>query len=215
MTTVYNVVQGDTLTTIAAAFGFEDFRHIYDHPSNSQLREARPDPNLLAPGDEVHVGEPPEPQTHELPTDQRNEIAVPILRHMVRIHFHPHSDGPFDGLQYELVAAREHFEGVVDGAIEHRVPVSARTAKLTVHGVGEDEVSVTWTLALGNLDPIEMVSGYQARLNNMGFACGPVDGLDGPKTRAGVRAFQRHAQVSDDGIVGPTTRGKLLEAYGC
>ena len=213
--TMYTALAGDTITKIAAAFHFDDFRDIFEHPDNADLREARPDPNLLVAGDQVHIPDRPEPTTHQLPTDQNHQVVVPVLRQVVRVQFHPHAEGPYDGLEYELEAGTERFEGVIGGIIEHQVSAKLHTVTLTVHGVGESAETVRWTLALGHLDPIEMMTGCQARLRNMGFDCGPVDGLDGPKTRAAVRAFQRHAGVGDDGVIGPVTRGKLTEAYGC
>ncbi len=85
---------------------------------------------------------------------------MPVLRQQVRVQFHPHEHGPFDGLDYELTAGPETFEGVVDGAIEHRVSARLHTATLRVHGIGEPAQTVQWTLALGHLDPIDAVTGY-------------------------------------------------------
>ncbi len=39
---------------------------------------------------------------------------------------------------------------------------------------------------------------------------GPIDGLGGQKTKAGVLAFQGANSLSKDGIVGPQTWGKLI-----
>jgi N-acetylmuramoyl-L-alanine amidase len=58
------------------------------------------------------------------------------------------------------------------------------------------------------------VSGCQARLRNLGYDPGPIDGIAGPRTEAAVRAFQRDYSLTVDGICGPQTRGKLKEVYG-
>jgi Putative peptidoglycan binding domain/LysM domain len=211
----YVVQPGDTLTRIAAKFGFHEFRDVYDHPDNLDFRELRPDPNLLFPGDEVFIPPRPDPPTFRGPTDQRHRITLPVAKQTIRVSFHPAEDNPFEGLAYTLVAGLDTFEGAVQGTVEHQTAAEVEHATLTVHGVGEDARDVSWTLALGHLDPLDTLCGIQARLNNLGFACGEVDGIDGPKTQAGVRAFQRYVGIADDGIVGPVTRGELEKVYGC
>jgi hypothetical protein len=56
------------------------------------------------------------------------------------------------------------------------------------------------------------VSALQTLLNFLGYPCGKVDGIFGPKTEAAVRQFQRTAGISVDGIVGSQTWAKLEEA---
>jgi hypothetical protein len=47
------VEQGECLISVAASYGFADWRTIYDHPDNKDFRKLRPDPNALYPGDEI------------------------------------------------------------------------------------------------------------------------------------------------------------------
>lgn len=58
------------------------------------------------------------------------------------------------------------------------------------------------------------VLGIQQALNKLGFNVGDEDGIPGPKTTAGVAAFQKSANLAVDGIVGPNTRAKLKEKLG-
>jgi peptidoglycan hydrolase-like protein with peptidoglycan-binding domain len=56
------------------------------------------------------------------------------------------------------------------------------------------------------------VAGLQVALRAHGLYPGPVDGIYGPATARGLRAFQRRAGLAVDGRVGPATRaafGKL------
>lgn len=53
------------------------------------------------------------------------------------------------------------------------------------------------------------VKSLQKKLNKLGFNCGAVDGVFGPKTDAAVRKFQRSVKITVDGIVGPQTRAAL------
>jgi peptidoglycan hydrolase-like protein with peptidoglycan-binding domain len=53
------------------------------------------------------------------------------------------------------------------------------------------------------------IPGLQVALKSKGFYRGPIDGIAGPMTAAGVRQFQRHAGIVVDGVAGPITRRKL------
>ena len=50
----------------------------------------------------------------------------------------------------------------------------------------------------------------QILLNGLGYDCGAVDGDFGAKTLAAVKAFQKAQGLSQDGVVGANTWGKLL-----
>jgi N-acetylmuramoyl-L-alanine amidase len=70
-------------------------------------------------------------------------------------------------------------------------------------------------LKLGALSPVASAKGVQQRLQNLGFDCGPIDGIVGPRTRAAVRNFQAKFGLPPDGILGPQTRTLLKEKHGC
>jgi N-acetylmuramoyl-L-alanine amidase len=48
-------------------------------------------------------------------------------------------------------------------------------------------------------------------LTAVGYDTGGVDGIFGPRTESGVRAFQRDYGLAVDGIVGPRTWQKIDE----
>jgi len=58
----------------------------------------------------------------------------------------------------------------------------------------------------------EDVLALQVALNALGYDCGKADGIFGPKTKAGVLAFQTAFHLEVDGIVGPKTRQALASA---
>lgn len=53
------------------------------------------------------------------------------------------------------------------------------------------------------------VRAEQQALKDKGFDPGPVDGVDGPKTRAALRQFQAKQNLEQDGRLGPQTRDAL------
>ena len=53
------------------------------------------------------------------------------------------------------------------------------------------------------------VAALQVALRAKGLYSGPVDGVAGPGTAAGVRAVQARAGIAVDGVSGPMTRGAL------
>jgi GH24 family phage-related lysozyme (muramidase) len=63
------------------------------------------------------------------------------------------------------------------------------------------------TLKLGSSG--EQVVALQKALNSLGYNCGPADGDFGARTDAAVRAFQRIAGLTADGVVGPLTWKEL------
>ena len=49
----------------------------------------------------------------------------------------------------------------------------------------------------------------QKRLKKWGYYTGVVDGINGPKTIAAVKKFQKRYGLTQDGIVGPLTAAKM------
>lgn len=58
------------------------------------------------------------------------------------------------------------------------------------------------------------VMTLQADLNDLGVNSGPVDGIFGPKTEAGVRAFQRSHNLPVSGVTYPATWQDILAGFG-
>src|SRR5712691_10080415 len=53
------------------------------------------------------------------------------------------------------------------------------------------------------------VTALRAKLQELGFSPGRLDGHFGPATRAAVLAFQKSAGLLADGVAGPRTQGAL------
>lgn len=58
------------------------------------------------------------------------------------------------------------------------------------------------------------VAALQSLLAGLGFDPGPIDGVFGAATGAGLRAFQEAHDLTADGVAGPQTKAALLAATG-
>jgi Putative peptidoglycan binding domain/LysM domain len=208
----YTVVQGDCLSSIASRFGFSDWRVLYDHPSNAELRTKRPNPNLICPGDQLFVPEK-ERNVVRVATGQVHHFVVRRPATQLRLRLQGLDDTPMAGVGYTLRCGHLELKGTTtsEGIVEQNVPAEATLAELVF-----DDHGVTKQLQIGALDPLDTVTGMQARLLNLGYDCGPIDGIVGPRTRAAVRSFQTaNPPLVVDGIYGSRTRAVLLDKYGC
>jgi len=96
-----------------------------------------------------------------------------------------------------------------EGMVETAIPPNARNAKLTFGK--EQEV---YFLNIGHLDPVEETTGVQARLNNLGFTCGKVDGKLGTKTESALKTFQKKYNLTESGKIDDDTKNKLRDSHG-
>lgn len=66
---------------------------------------------------------------------------------------------------------------------------------------------------IAKLDQVEAAvantTEVQKRLKKWGYYTGAVDGINGPKTIAAVKKFQKRYGLTQDGIVGPLTAAKM------
>lgn len=213
----YTVNQGDHVAGIASRFGFTDYRTIWDHPNNQELKNKRQNPNVLFPGDVLYVPDR-ESREEERPTDQRHRFVVrrkPLKLHLkLRDHYEkPIANAPcvliVDGVSRELTS-----DG--NGELKLEIPPSAGQSVLVIKDTeqtpyGEMAIPVN----IGHLDPVDEMSGQQGRLSNLGYFLGEADGQDSPAFRIAVEEFQCEHGLTVDGICGPNTRAKLKEAHGC
>lgn len=218
MAQVHDVKQGECLSSIARRFGFRDWKKIYQHPMNADLRQKRPNPNVLHPGDRIFI---PAKETKVVARETEKTHPFRLKPSVTRLHLvlEDEAGRPRAGRRYKLLVDNKGFEGETkpDGSIQHVIFAESRQGELLawLDDPPAERPSHRFVLKLGHLDPIEEITGVQARLNNLGFDCGPVDGRAGPMTRAAVRAFQEKHRLAVDGIPGPATKAKLVELHGC
>lgn len=79
----------------------------------------------------------------------------------------------------------------------------------TISATQEDKELTT----LGEVEVVETAvantTEVQKRLKKWGYYTGAVDGINGPQTKAAVKAFQKKYGLTQDGIVGPLTAAKM------
>jgi hypothetical protein len=204
----HEVEQGDWLSKLAKWYGIPKWQTIWEDGNNAALRNKRKSPNILFPGDLVYI---PKVQSkeHSGGAAQTHSFKIPSAKAVFRTTLLDADGKPRPGVKYKLTVGDVIKEGSTggDGLIKCPIPVDAETVDLEV----DQEVV---RVQVGHLDPIDEVSGLQARLKNLGYDPGPLDGMDGPLTRSAVKAFQMENDLEVDGIAGPKTLGKLRDVYG-
>jgi N-acetylmuramoyl-L-alanine amidase len=170
-------------------------------PAKLRLRILEPEPAEAEDpcGEQIELDDWPEPVQPQSPSARPVSGWTPTK---------PRANVPYL-LWVDDVATRG--ETKTDGLIECSIAPNARKARLVLDpGTAKESVI---HLKLGHLDPVGEISGVQARLNNLGFRCGPVDAVLGPRTRRALEDFQASAGLEATGELDERTRQKLHEAH--
>jgi hypothetical protein len=196
----YVVQPGDCLYSIAQAHGFRDWRAIYNHPRNEEFRRRRPNPNVIYAGDVLFLPDLT-PRQVPVPTGGVHTFRLLGLRTVLRLQLQNIDQQPIANADYVLEVEGTRHEGQTGsgGELEASIPPDARTGRLEVTTrLYDQDVQLVWTLGLGGLDPVEEATGIQARLNNLAFCCGKVDGDIGPRTQGALRSFCSERSLLDE-----------------
>lgn len=206
----YKIKQGDCLSSIAQRYGLK-WEKVWNHPKNSNLKEKRKNPNVLYPGDMLFIPEKEEKQESGA-TEQKHRFKVKGVPSKLILVLKDEEDKPRANVSYTLEIDGQLFSDKTDGSgkLEHSIPPNAKKGKLTIEGGPEE-----YSLQLGNIDPITEITGIQARLNNLGFYLGPVDGKMNPDTTEAIKFFQTEHGLKVNGETDQATRDKLLKEHGC
>ena len=214
---IHVVKRGEWLSTIAQHYGFADWKVIYNHPDNAEFRRLRPNPNVIEPGDQIVI---PDPRSGSkgAGTGTSNQFRIKAQKSVLRLVLCRADGKPLNDAEYRLRFGDESITGKTDsdGRLEHTLPRGTVEAKLSLPDFGRH-----FTLKIGDLDPLDTsgegtIAAAQARLRNLGYECGPIDGIAGRRTRAAVRAFQADvlAKKHPNGLLDRETRNKLISEHG-
>jgi len=218
MAIIHKVQQGECLSSIAKKHGFPDWRIIYNDQENAEFRRKRPNPNLIYPGDKIYI---PDKKLKEesCTTENKHRVKVRTPKTILRLLIQDKKGQPFSGKRYRLKVknVEDSFLGDIDdnGLINQEIPTDAEEGELTIWP--DDDPSrqgYTWILKIGHLDPVEEITGIQARLNNLGFYDGPVDGALNPETEKALKAFQEKVGLEPTGKVDDEkARDRLVQEH--
>ena len=205
------VRDGECISLLAAQRGLKS-SDVFDHPANAALKALRPNLNVLLPRDRVAI-RAVEQKDVAKPTNTKNVFALNDEPVFLRIQLLDR-DQPVKNEPFTLSVGALKFAGVTeaDGTIKVQVPPGATQGFLSV---GPPTNVLQMNLKLGSLHPVESDTGVQQRLQNLGFDCGKIDGLIGPRTRGRIRDFQGKNGLLVNGVVTPETRNLLKAKHGC
>ena len=208
----YIVEEGDCMASIAFEHGFLPDT-LWNLPQNAKVNSGRRDQKVLLPGDRVHI--PKIRLRYEAcQTDERHVFVKKGVTETLRIVLLDEDGNPRPDLKYILTIDQKIVKSDVtpaNGLIEAAIAPNARSGKLTVKGEEAEEV---YLLEPGGMDPISSATGVQGRLNNLGFYCGAVDGMIGPRTRGAISEFQASQNLTVTGQMDDDTRKALARVHG-
>ncbi len=216
MSKVHIVKQGECLASIAKKYEFKNWKTIYEHPDNKDLKNKRPNPNIIFPGDKVVIPDK-KSKVENIDTGKKVKIKFKNQHTYLRIILKDEDGNPLANVSYKLQLGSETFDGTTNdkGLLENEAPSNITEGKLTVNKQNVLGDNYTWILKISSLDPIEEITGVQARLTNLGYRCGSIDGIKGPRTEAAIKIFQRKNGLTPNGQLDEKTCSKLKEVYGC
>ncbi|MBL8240464.1 MAG: peptidoglycan-binding protein [Bryobacterales bacterium] len=212
---MHTVVDGDTLVGIADQYGFRNWEIIWNHEKNAPLRAQRPDPQILLDGDSVWVPKK-EPKLYECETTKKHTFRLKKLWAIFRAKMKDENGTPYGERAYKLTVDGQDFHGKTDGEglVEQKVPPRAKTGDLTLWPDPNNLREVlTWKLQLGHLDPAATVTGVQARLKNLGYYMGELDGQANAGMKAALAAFQSEHGLAPTGELDEATSATLEEIH--
>jgi N-acetylmuramoyl-L-alanine amidase len=199
---------GDCITSIAAASG-HFWETIWNHPANVELRAARKNPNVLQPGDRIHIP-PLRPREVACSTGQLHSFVLRGVPVKLSVRLLDENDEPFanEPCRVEVDGAATDMVLDANGRLEMPIPPTASRAVVTLK-----RAKHTVELMLGGVDPIESLSGIQERLENLGYRIDDPRGAAGESTRRALEEFQDRYGLTPTGEPDNATRSKLAEFH--
>jgi hypothetical protein len=203
----YTVRQGDCLASVAQNHGLF-WKTIWNDPANAELKRLRKDPNVLMPGDVMHI---PERRLNWVngATEVRHRFVAKGTPAKLRLRLLQEGQ-PRANVSYVLMLEGKIIRGTADndGWLEQSIPPGAQQGRLIIGESREEH-----RISLGHLDPVDQISGVQQRLRNLALYGGPLDGQMNDGTRAALRLFQQRNRLHDTGELDESTRNTLRECH--
>jgi hypothetical protein len=206
----YNVQQGDHIFSIAAKFGFRDYRIIWDDPKNAALKQKRVNPHVLFPGDVVFIPDKKE-KTESIATTKVHRFKLNEEPLKLRLVLRDFDNEPIPNMDCELEVEGQvtKLKTNAKGLIEKEIPATAQKGLLKV-----PELGLVLPVKIGHLDPNDEESGWKARLINLGYH--PRGLADDDKEILGysIEEFQCDHGLPVTGKLDTATKAKLKQEHG-
>ncbi len=207
----YTIKQGDHLSRVARQYGFRDYRIIWDHANNADLKKKRGNPNVLMPGDVLFI--PEKQQKEEVrPTTDMHVFKLKEAKLKLRFTVLDFDNKPIADTVCELEVEGSKYSLKTDakGKIEKTIDAASENGVLRIASL-EMEMPVK----IGHLDPADETTGWRQRLINLGYHARALDDGDDAKLRQAVEEFQCDHGMKVTGELDDATKAKLKDQHGC
>jgi hypothetical protein len=215
MPIVHVVAQGECMSSLATRHGFRSYRTIHEDEANAALHDARPNANVLFPGDRVVIPDKGG-KVESRATGARHRFVVDAPRTFLRIRID--ASRP---LAYRLVVdGGKPVWGETDGSAPIAEPIAGDANEATIAlwpaswTERAEERALVVPLRLGALDPIDEIAGVQGRLLNFAFFHAVVDNEEGTPTTEAIEGFETYLGKAASGELTPELRAVLAARHG-
>jgi hypothetical protein len=233
---IYKVKDGEWVGSIAEKLRRYDWKGIWDHPDNSDLRELRGSPWTIGEGDELFIP-PPKTKWVSVETGRKHTFVLKKKYETFRYRLEDLDQDPICDETYTL----EVFQGNKridfkqqnektdkDGLIVELVPGTVTKGTLSFPRINYDvKLNFGFLSPLHSNTELEKIKGVQQRLEALGYDPGPVDGIEGSLTKAAVARFQEFCEENHpkgdaicvdsgpvDGVIGSKTIEAIIKRFG-
>jgi len=204
----YTVKQGDCIENIAFKHGLF-WEKVWNHPKNLNLKEKRKDPNVLYPGDVVFIPDKEEKQESGA-TEQKHRFrrkGVPAKIEIRLLQYgEPRKTTDFIlNIDGNLIREKTN----KDGWLKCKISPNARKGHLIVD---PGEFQEEYDLNLGDVDPIDEISGIQGRLANLDYEC-KITGILNDEIKAAIALFQKDHGLDVTGEIDIKTKEEIQKTH--
>lgn len=234
---IHKIEDGEWVGSVAIRYGFADWEtDVWKHAKNDELRRKRPDPHVLAPGDELYI--PPwEDKKEDCATEQKHTFKLKTPTEVLRVRVLDEDGEPVANKEYVLdidyggsgvVYKQRNKTTDADGMIEEVIPSTAKGGRLVV-----PDAKVDMAVSIGRLYPVDAedealsVRGAQQRLAAIDMYDGEITGELDELTREAIARFQAFCKANKgaapeiidagevNGKLTRETKDALIKYYGC
>jgi hypothetical protein len=207
----YVIRQGDFLSRLAFTKGF-DADEVWDAPENAEIKAARPNPDILCPGDILYV---PEPKPDPLPLNVGGESTymgdVPTVT--VRIIL-VEGGTPLANELFAVDGLPDPLSGTTteDGCVMFEAPITLREASIVL-----PNRNLSYPVMIGHLDPSDERSGtamWLAHLGCYGWFPELEGDFDPDQHKLAIATFQSTIGRDSTGEYDDDTRDALFDKHG-